>query len=229
MVQRAIIWIIGIVVIIAAVVGIGLIINMDNYIPKEAKENIYTGLNQIGYENEKITNIKGTGAGQWKNGMIYQFDYNDETLYVQMYNDSEIYAITKVRNAYSDNDYIYINEELMQRINALKEEDKNNYIEYSYEELSRNPESFKGKKVKVTGKVVQVTENGLMVNITNNGYFYQDRVYIVYKRKIGEDKILEKDVITIYGIGNGDYDYTTVMLTDENVPSIKAEYIELNQ
>lgn len=103
----------------------------------------------------------------------------------------------------------------------------------TFEELARNPEKVKGTKVKLTGEVVQVSENyisiGMRVNITENEYgWYEDTVYIIYYPEDGEDKILEDDIITIYGTAEGEYSYTSVMGAYITIPKILAEYVEIN-
>ena len=121
--------------------------------------------------------------------------------------------------------------------NEVKTQFKNKCTKYTYEQLARNPESVKGDAVKLTGEVVQVVTKptqsssayALRVNITNKGYgFYTDTVYVLYSQKPGESNILEDDKITIYGIANGEYTYTTVLGSSQTVPEIAAVYIDIN-
>jgi hypothetical protein len=111
---------------------------------------------------------------------------------------------------------------------------KDECIEKSYEELARNPDNVKGTKVKVTGEVIQVTEYNnkteLRVNITKEEYgYYTDTIYVTYVPKNGEDKILENDIITIYGTAKGDYSYTSIMGAKVTLPKIDADFIEINK
>lgn len=111
---------------------------------------------------------------------------------------------------------------------------KDECIEKSYEELARNPDNVKGTKVKVTGEVIQVTEYNnkieLRVNITKEEYgYYTDTIYVTYVPKAGEDKILEDDIVTIWGIAEGDYSYTSIMGSKVTLPKIDAKYIEINK
>ena len=89
--------------------------------------------------------------------------------------------------------------------------------------------------VKVTGEVVQALYGtsgvDLRVNITKEGTYttyYTDTIYVVYYPEAGEDKILEGDVITIYGTSQGDYTYTSTLGASINLPLIYGKYIELN-
>lgn len=106
---------------------------------------------------------------------------------------------------------------------------------YTFEQMARNPENFKGTNVKVTGEVVQALYGtsgvDLRVNITKEGTYttyYTDTIYVVYYPESGEDKILEGDVITIYGTSQGDYTYTSTLGASINLPLVYGKYIELN-
>lgn len=105
---------------------------------------------------------------------------------------------------------------------------------YSFEELARNPDKMKGKNVKITGEVIQVMEgmytNSLRVNMTKNEYdWYEDTIYITYVPEDEADKILEDDIITIWGTSAGEYSYTSVMGAAITLPYISAEYLELKK
>ena len=106
---------------------------------------------------------------------------------------------------------------------------------YTFDQMARNPENFKGTNVKVTGEVVQALYGtsgvDLRVNITKEGTYttyYTDTIYVVYYPEAGEDKILEGDIITIYGTSQGDYTYTSTLGASINLPLVYAKYIELN-
>lgn len=111
---------------------------------------------------------------------------------------------------------------------------KSECINKKFEELARNPDNVKGTKVKVTGEVIQVTEYNnkteLRVDITKEEYgYYTDTIYVTYVPKTGEDKILEDDIITIYGIAQGDYSYTSIMGAKVTLPKVDAKIIEINK
>lgn len=106
---------------------------------------------------------------------------------------------------------------------------------YTFEQMARNPENFKGTNVKVSGEVVQAlyetSSVDLRVNITKQGTYstyYTDTIYVVYYPEEGEDKILEGDIITIYGTSEGDYTYTSTLGVPVNLPLIYGKYIEIN-
>ena len=103
----------------------------------------------------------------------------------------------------------------------------------SYKEISRNPDSYKGKWAKFTGEVVQVMddydETILRVNVTKDEYdFYEDTLYVYYnKSNKGNNRILEDDIITMYGQLNGITTYETVMSSEVSLPALKAWYIDI--
>ncbi len=121
-----------------------------------------------------------------------------------------------------------------------EEQEKQAFIEsckaYTFEQIARNPQNFKGTNVKLTGEVVQVMTDSystnLRVNITKKGSYstyYTDTIYVVYHPKKGEDKILKDDIITIYGISQGDCSYKTVMGSEATLPNVEAKYITIQK
>lgn len=112
--------------------------------------------------------------------------------------------------------------------------------EISYEDLARNPDAKKGEYYKFTGEVIQVMERGNSVSLrvdvtpvywnddkTGEPMYYKDTIYVT--AKLGEDgnRILEKDIITIYGTCTGLYKYNSVLNSQVSIPGIRAEYWEL--
>lgn len=102
---------------------------------------------------------------------------------------------------------------------------------YSYDKIARNPDKYDGKKAKFTGEVIQVIEDGddytLRVNITKGTYYWDDTILVSYtKRSDKEPRILEDDIITMYGTLAGTYTYETVMGSSLTVPLFYAEYVD---
>lgn len=106
---------------------------------------------------------------------------------------------------------------------------------YTYKEIARNPNKYKGENVKFTGKVMQVTEDfinsnfiTILLQVTKNEYdLYDDTIYCNYTYESGEDKILNDDIITIYGICEGDTSYISVLGSSITVPKINIKYYTL--
>lgn len=101
-----------------------------------------------------------------------------------------------------------------------------------YETLSRNPDKYKGKDFKFTGEVIQVVESGngqvdLRINVTKGDYFWSDTIYATVNVPKGRDRILESDIITIYGKCEGLYTYQSVLGAKVSLPLIKIYYYSI--
>ena len=113
-----------------------------------------------------------------------------------------------------------------------KKEESSNVDSYStditYEQLARTPDDYKGKKVSMTGKVVQVMENSditqLRVAINGN---YDDIVLLeINKSDLDKSRILDDDLITFYGTSADVYTYKATLGQEITVPAILADKID---
>lgn len=123
---------------------------------------------------------------------------------------------------------------------------KDDYInacqQYAYKDISRNPNDYKGKLATFTGQVIQVQESTflgqksvtLRVNVTaeenqfvDGGYIYEDTVYVTYYPDENESRILEDDIVTLYGELDGLETYTSILGESISIPSMKAKYVEI--
>jgi len=171
--------------------------------------------------------------------------------------DKNILGESLTYTKYKNVDFIYVNDskdiesvynEVLKQEKQKKEaeqkvkeeQEKQAFISgcqtYTFEQMARNPDNFKGTNVKLTGEVVQVMEgtysNSLRINITKKGTYstyYTDTIYVTYTPKAGEDKILEDDIITIYGTAQGDYSYTSTLGATITLPYVNAKYIVLQK
>lgn len=99
----------------------------------------------------------------------------------------------------------------------------------TYDNLARTPDDYEGKAIKMKGKVIQVMEGedetDLRVAI---GGDYDKVVFLAYQKGIVEERILEDDYITFYGISYNLYTYESTMGGDITIPLILADYVERN-
>lgn len=112
---------------------------------------------------------------------------------------------------------------------ARQEEEAKGYeTGITFEDISRSPDKFKGKKVKFSGSVLQIIDGYLSndIRMSTNGN-YDDVILVEYKTSLIDYRLLEKDKITIYGTFSNLQSYTTVMGSTVTVPLIKADRIEL--
>lgn len=125
-----------------------------------------------------------------------------------------------------------------EKVETKPVETKEDYINscstYTYKEIARNPNTYKGKRAKITGEVIQVQQDGnevvLRVNITKNNGYYEDTIMTGYEyADDNEDRILEGDIITLYGELYGTVTYTSVLGADITVPAVKTKYLEIKK
>lgn len=113
-----------------------------------------------------------------------------------------------------------------------------NSKEIPYETLLRNPTAYKGYLLRIYGQIKQmipINEKSVDLLISTKvlvgGNKLRDTVYsddIMYVRYKGQNvnKILEDDIVTVYGEYNGRITYQTY-LGSKTVPDISAIYIEI--
>lgn len=109
--------------------------------------------------------------------------------------------------------------------------------EFEYKDLMRNDADYVGKKIKVKGEVVQVVyesedgtgESQYRVSTKpdefDDGYFDDD--IVLYFTRGDAPKLLEDDIVTIYGEVSGTESYTTVLGANVTVPVVTGAYIDI--
>jgi len=100
-----------------------------------------------------------------------------------------------------------------------------------YESLARYPEKYSKQQLHVTGEITQVQEllgtYAIHLSTKKQSYgdgYSGDDIWVNFP-KSGEARPLEKDIITVYGYGNGLKEYTTVLGASRSIPLIDAKYI----
>ena len=142
-------------------------------------------------------------------------------------NNNNQEVVQQVNNVNAENSGNAENEE-------TKEEYMNSCAVYAYKDIARNPNTYKGKRAKLTGEVIQVQQYGneitIRVNITKKDGYYDDTILTGYKYADDyEDRVLEGDIITVYGELSGTVTYTSVLGADITVPAIKTKYLVIKK
>lgn len=122
-------------------------------------------------------------------------------------------------------------------------EEKQAYLDscetIDYKTLSRNPDKYKGDHFKFTGEVIQVLDSDswfdnattLRINVTKVDSEYidmwEDTIVCTVTIPEGQDRILEDDIITIYGDCYGLYTYTSIFGQKISIPRIDIKYYEI--
>lgn len=118
-----------------------------------------------------------------------------------------------------------------------EDEFKSSCQEIGYKKLLRTPDDYVGQRIVITAEVQQVIDGGLFddskyyrVQTDNNdsGYYFDDE-YFMYDNRVNDDmKILDGDVLKIYGEFTGLETMKRVITgSKDEVPAIKAYHIEL--
>lgn len=108
----------------------------------------------------------------------------------------------------------------------VSEDDYKALCEYlDYEDVLRNPDTYKKKYCQVSGTVDQIIEgffNSFIIYVEDsNG----DKWECTYYYKDGESHVLEGDSVTIYGKCDGTTTATNLMGQQVTLPAVDAEYI----
>lgn len=114
---------------------------------------------------------------------------------------------------------------------ARQEEEAKGYeTGITFEDISRSPDKYKGKKVKFTGRVVQLVSEGTYIGslrMSTSGN-YDDVILISYNPSKLDVRILEDDNITVCGKFSEMYTYETVLGSSRTVPLIYVDIITIN-
>ena len=102
----------------------------------------------------------------------------------------------------------------------------------SYDALARNPDKHKFENIKIYGQIIQVVEEDgsdeviFRVATKDSGYgnYYDDVVLVYYTYDSDESKMLEDDMVTMWGTSGGTYTYESTMGGDITIPMMYAQY-----
>lgn len=112
---------------------------------------------------------------------------------------------------------------------------KNSFEAVSYEDLSRYPDSYKGKKIKVTVTIVDELEEGIIMFTPYKAKMGGKDIALSDGREVKEPKLLKGDKVTVYGVGDG----TATIKTKERgllwnrtvdkteIPMVAIQYVEI--
>lgn len=111
-----------------------------------------------------------------------------------------------------------------------EEEEKKGYDSgITYEQVSREPKTYIGKKVKFSGKVLQVSKSDssvhLRIAVNDN---YKNVILVEYDPSISSKNVLEDDKITVSGTFGGEISYKATSGATISVPGMIAKHIDFN-
>lgn len=97
----------------------------------------------------------------------------------------------------------------------------------TYDQLARTPKDYEGKNIKMSGEVLQLMEgtDATAIRMATDSS-WDDVIYIEYDPSITNERILEGDKITVYGMYCGIFQYESTLGGMISVPSIYVHHIE---
>lgn len=107
--------------------------------------------------------------------------------------------------------------------------DPNTYGVIDYITLSRTPDQYIGQKYKFSGKILQVLEgdNSTQYRLAVDGN-YDNVLYLEIDKDDLAQRILEDDLVTVYGISVGTISYKSTLGGKITIPGLLVNIIELN-
>lgn len=112
-------------------------------------------------------------------------------------------------------------EEEQEREEEAERQDPNSYESVDYITLARNPENYVGKKLKFSGEILQVIEGDSNTEYrlaVNNDY--DNVVYMSISNDDLPQRILEEDLVTVYGESTGKITYESTLGGNITIPSM---------
>lgn len=111
---------------------------------------------------------------------------------------------------------------------AKEAEEKKGYdTGITYSQLARTPDDYLYKKVKFSGKVIQVIEDSDKVQIRLAvGGNYDNVILCEYTSSTVSSRVLEDDYITVYGLSAGLITYTSTLGGNITIPSMAVSKID---
>lgn len=130
-----------------------------------------------------------------------------------------------------------VTDELLQALDVVekvqdavqKEASKAEYSsDYTYDQLARNPDTYKGQKMKFTGKVLEAGNDDdicyARIELNSN---IDTILFVTYKSDLLGYRLLDDDNITVYGTSLGVYSYKSVGAGTITIPWLNADMIEM--
>lgn len=123
------------------------------------------------------------------------------------------------------------------KVELSEDEYKERCAEVDYKDLCRYPDKYSHQRIKVKVKIQQVMDSSLFSSekayrmmTDNDGYglYLDDEYYVIDERNSGAVKLLEDDIVVIYGkFGGMKKVIRALTWTTDEVPSIEMKYAEL--
>ena len=206
-------------------------------------KNDDTQQTESSYDNEnKITKLIAEYSGSTKKGTVLD-ENNEDITVIAVYDNGDKYQIedytiqnpAKLKAGKTSTIVIeYENATCKLKVKCTSltaSQYKKKCKSISYKKLARKPDKYEGKKVKFTGKIIQVMEDDyetcFRIDVTRGKYgVWDDTVYVEFYGDSNK-RFLEDDIVTFYGEFNGLHTYESIFGASITIPSVEAKYITL--
>lgn len=184
---------------------------------ESAKEISNLKLYQYTYYNDKYD--KET-ALFWINPKTNKVVGIDKRSFIDEYGNEEEYTSDTSTTESSSDD---------SRELTAEEQDKNSYPDLDYLTLARNPEQYMFQKHKFSGTILQVLEGDEKTEyrLAVNGD-YDNVLYMQIDNSRLSQRILEDDLVTVFGYTMGKISYEATSGATITIPSFSINMIDLN-
>lgn len=97
----------------------------------------------------------------------------------------------------------------------------------TFDQIARTPDDYEGRKIEFTGKVLQVMEDDDYTEIRLSVDGDYDNVILVDVDSdiMNGSRILEDDLVTVYGVSDGKTTYESTSGTNITIPAMTAKII----
>lgn len=191
-----------------------------SYVISDATRYLYDDNNNMGY----FLMVDIDGAGKVVNA---GYGPNNETLGIDESSNTEESSEEDQKTEEKN-----VTTEKQATTEAKKEENfnPNDYrTDISFESLSRKPDDYIGKKIAVSGNVIEVfdsgDEKGLRIEVDGD---FEKIMRVFYDPNLLNIRILEEDQVTVYGVYGGIDKYTAVLGNTIEIPYVDADKINVD-
>ncbi len=143
---------------------------------------------------------------------------------------------TAIEQTVEENEQSEVVDTAAEEPQETEEEYRASCKEYAYKDVLRNPDDYIGKRVKITVKISSVHSEGIGTPIKyyfaysdndGSGYYWDDQYGIFDYRDVQELKLLEDDIITVYGEISKPQETISLIVSSEELFCIDMKYVDL--
>ncbi len=179
---------------------------------------VVVGINFIKDRNELVNDVKRAGSEEGRSHIKEQTENLDKKLNGEDKEEEDESVTSKYQKKFTLTEY----KTLCKTI--------------PYKDLSRTPDTYKLENLYFKGKVIQVVEDTkeglvqLRIDTKMSNYEYvendytDDTIYVIIDKYDKNNRILEDDIVEIWGVYTGIFTYESVMGNEVSLPALLGVY-----